>query len=75
MNPKLLLALWLARIITHGLAWAIAFKLGFDAADAQSHADAIAQAFAGVFLAIASAGSSLAERKHLLKTTPPPTGK
>jgi len=70
-NHNVLFALWLARIITHGLAWAIAFKLGLSASDAQSHADAAAQAIAGLLLALASAGSSLAERRHLLHADPP----
>jgi len=70
-NPKILFALWLVRIVVHGVCWAIGLKMGWEAGEAQTQADMIGQAATSALLIFSAVGSSLAERRHLLHSPPP----
>ena len=62
---------WAVWAVARGLAWILAAKLGYDATEAQSVAQAGAEALGAVALVGLSIYDSVKNRKKLLATPPP----
>jgi len=70
MDHKQLIA-WLVPILARGVAWVLAAKLGFEAAESQDLATQIGSAIGALVLIGLSIYTSLKGRKKLLATVPP----
>ena len=69
MDKKQLIA-WLVPIIVRGVAWILAARLGFEAAEAQDLATQIGSALGALALVGVSIYTSVKGRKKLLATEP-----
>ena len=65
------LILWLAGIAARGIAWILAAKFGFEAAQSTELGTGIAEALAALAIAGVSIYTSVKGRKALLAAEPP----
>jgi len=70
MDHKQLIA-WLVPVVARGVAWILAAKLGFEAAESQDLATQIGSAVGALALVAVSIYTSVKGRKKLLATPPP----
>ncbi len=70
MDSKQVIA-WLVPIVARGIAWILAAKLGFTAAESQNLATQIGAALGSLALVGVSIYTSVKGRKKLLATEPP----
>jgi len=70
MDNKVLIA-WVIGLVTRGIAWVLAAKLGMDSLESQSLAGQAANGIGAILLVAISVYSSVKGRKTLLATPPP----